>query len=229
MMVVIPLLMTVLIAVAAAYFMFERKSLAQSACVQEAVRLQKELGTSLEKLIALNPQARVLRKQRTLAERALKIARASKHPAAIATAEANLLAVILAQVQHRSRQQSLLLDAKLARARYARNLRSNLKRLKISKFESREYYISALAVRPVPFSSLTPDYVQAQPFGYLQQHRFRFQVDLKPSFFPSDWDPKIRQKLRANMKQDMECSTTLTSENKKWNVRILAASARSSL
>src|SRR4051812_42740243 len=62
----LPLFLTVLIALGAALFIFKKKSLAQAICVQQAARLQSDLSQTLEKLLRLNPRATSLRSQREL-------------------------------------------------------------------------------------------------------------------------------------------------------------------
>jgi hypothetical protein len=216
----VPLCMTLFVAVGACFFLFKRKSLAQSLCVQQAVRLQEDLGAVLDKLLRLNPRAKTLRRERSAAERAFQLSLQSGNPAAIASARAALLAVKLAQAALRSQQGRLLDQAEFARGKRPRELRGRLARLSVSGFRSRQYFHRALAVEPVPPGSDSPDYIPAQPFARLQQHRFDFRVDLTPPFLPGQW--RIR-----DLVQPAACAATLQSEASKWRVQILAASASS--
>ncbi|MBX3022564.1 MAG: hypothetical protein KF799_12905 [Bdellovibrionales bacterium] len=213
--------MTAVIFVGSAFYFLQKKSVAQSLCVQTAVRLQTALGESMASLMQLNPRAAALRRERARAERALRLALRSGNPKAIAAAKALRYAVILAQYSHRARQLTILRRAGLQRSQATRELTFRSRKVRQSGLISQSFYSEALAVHPVPENSLTPSYVKAQPFANLQRHRFAFQVDLKPPFFPVDWSLN-------GFRQNSECIVTLSQENTTWNARILAASAASS-
>lgn len=220
MLILVPALLTVLIALATAYFIFERQALSQSVCVQESVQAQLKLAEVLKRLLNLNPRARTLRRQRAAADRAVAIAARTGMPQAIASAKAVQTAVKLLQASLRGAQLRLLAEAREARVDHERRLANRLRSLRTSPVRSQALFPLPLAVLEQPLGSASPDFIPARPFERLQQQRFRFQVDLQPPFLPRDW-------AIGHLRLDSECSATLTPEKDRWQVRILAASAPS--
>ncbi len=197
----------------------KRKSLAQAHCVQQASVLQMELKDTLDKLLRLNPKSKSLRAQRDMADKALQRAVASANPYAMAAAKAYWMAVVVQQLALRSKQQALLARADQQRHYGHRQLRDRLRSLGVSKVASRKYYWRALAVEASPPASLTPNYEPLPVFSYMQQHRFRFEVDLRPKF---------ASVLRGmDLRQTTECSVSLKGEHRKWELQIVAANAPS--
>lgn len=217
--ILVPLALTLILCLCACFFIFTRKSLAQSLCVQSGVRLQKTLSDSMQGLMSLNPKAAALRRQREKADRAVQAAYRIGDPRAIAAAKAVQLGVILAQTRLQAEQQRWLSRAEGERTRAERELRSRLLALPASRLSVSRFFPLGLAVRPAQVS-LSPDYEPARPFETLQQQRVRFDVDLTPPFVPAGWN--IR-----GWRQPVECSVSLKQEEKSWPVQILAASAPS--
>lgn len=215
----VPLCAALIVALCSSFYFLKRKSLAQAHCIQQAAQMQNELKDTLDKLLRLNPRAKALRAQREAADSALKTAVSSANPYAIAAAQAYWTAVVLQQTALRAQQQALLTRAEGQRQSGHRRLRERLRPLRVSSVDSRSYYWRALAVEAHPPASLTPDYDPLPLFAYMQQHRFRFQVDLRPPFADG---------LRGlDLRQTTECSVTLKGEEKKWKVQVLAANAPS--
>ena len=208
----LPLALTLVASVVYGYMVLRKKSLAQSHCVQQASLLQRDLKANLESLLKLNPRARALRRQREVADRALKAAIQSKVPAAIAAATAAWTAVYLQQVELRGQQEQLLRQAEIRREVGQRQLREKIYPLRARNMIAKKMYWRSLAVEAVPPTSLTPDYVPLPAFPNLQQQKYRFDVPLDPL-------GKIVQKT--------ECSVSITGKEKAWKVQILAANARS--
>lgn len=219
-MVLLPLLLALVIALGAAFYVLQRKSLAQAICVQEATRLQTDLRKPLRQLVALNPQAAVLRAKRQAADKALRAALVSGVPYAIALAEAAETAAIAEQVAFRARQEMLLNEAAALRADGQRRLRLRASRLGAIGVTAPVYYPRALAVKPVPLASLTPDYRPVETFEYSQQQRYRFEIDLLRG-----WPGPH---LNVDSRQSSECSATLKGEDQQWQLHLLAAKASSS-
>lgn len=199
--------------VAGSQYTMKRKLRSQSLCVREAVLLQQSLARTLDKLLALNPKATKLRAARKAADSAAHAARASAFPPAIAAAEAARAAVILQQAALKAKQMSLLSEARLIRQRHSQKLSWDARPLASGPVSSKTFFPTALAVRPVPALSPSPDYVTVPGFKSLQQHRFVFEADLSPPFLPL----KVRQTTL--------CSVTLKGKQKSWTAEILAASA----
>lgn len=217
--VLVPLVFAGATALFASFYVLKKKSLAQAHCVQEASLLQTELKTTLEQLLKLNPRARALRRERVVAEKALKKATLLAQPYAIAAAKAYLAAVVLQQTVLRTKQQMLLNDASRLRHTSARRLRARLQSFRFARFSSRGFYWRGLAVEAIPAISLTPDYEPIAGFEQAQQHRFRFQLDLTPPF--------LTELPASALKQPSLCSVTLKGQGNKWQLQILEASASS--
>ena len=215
----VPLLLALLMALYASFYILKKKSLAQSHCVQQASLLQRDLRQTLDDLLRLNSRATNLRQQRQAADQGLKAALSSANPYVIAAAKAYWVAVFLQQTALASQQQALLRRADQQRQSGQRQIHEQLRRLNVRRVESRRYYWRALAVEAQPAWSLTPDYKTLPLFPTLQQHRFRFAVDLRPSFAHSV--------LPREINQITECSVTLKGQKDKWKIQVLAASALS--
>lgn len=214
-----PLAAALIVGLCCSFYFLKRKALAQAHCVQQASVLQTELKGTLDKLLRLNPRAKALRAQREAADSALKAALSSANPYAIAAAQAYWAAVVLQQLALRTQQQALLSQATQQRHSGHRQLRERLQLMRVSGVDSRKYYWRALAVEARPPASLTPDYDPLPMFETFQQHRFRFQVDLRPPF------ARILPSL--NLRQIAECSVTLKGREKQWKLQVVAASAAS--
>lgn len=215
----VPLLAALFLALSAGFYFLKRKSLAQAHCVQQASQLQNELKDTLDKLLRLNPKAKALRHQREVADKALQKAVASGNPYAIGAAKAYWTSVFLQQLALRSKQQALLMQADQQRHSGHRRLRDRLRSLRVLAVDSRKYYWRSLAVEASPLNSLTPSYEPLPMFSHMQQHRFRFEVDLRTKF--------ASVLMGIDLRQITECSVTLKGDQRKWELQIVAANARS--
>lgn len=213
----VPALLTAAVALAVAFQMLKRKSTSQSVCILNAVQLQNALKSPLEKLLALNRRARILRAKREAAERGLKLALLSKNPPAIAAAKALQTAVTLQQTELSLAQHRWLAEAERLRQQQTRQSREIALRKGLGPAGTRRFFPLALAVRSRPASSLSPDYTPVPGFALRQQQRFSYFTDLAPEFF--------RERLRLPFRQKTECSATLAEKGDLWTVRILAGNA----
>ncbi len=150
-----PLVCALFVAVGTGLYMLKRKALAQAHCVQQASALQNKLRETLDRLLALNSQARSLRAQRSAADQALKAALASLNPIAIASAQAYWNAVVLQQIALRARQQNLLSTADAQRVSAHREMSERVRSLGVTRVSSKRVFPRALAVVPEPALSLT--------------------------------------------------------------------------
>lgn len=216
----VPLLFTLIAGLGLLLFAIRKKSMAQSLCVRAGLQMQTQLSHTLTDLLKMNPKAQALRKRRALADRQLQLAMLSGIPKAIALAQAAQKAVILEQLQLRTRQELKFSEAARIRIRHARELRSDLRVLQVKRMDSKLAYPRALAVRATPLTSLSPDYDPVPDFTKAQEHRFRFQVNLAP-------DLKLPMSMEG-YQQIIECSISLREEAHQWKPRILAASAQRS-
>lgn len=218
----LPLVLALISVLVFAFFALTHQSLAQSLCVQKATQMQAELGRTLRNLLALNRTAQELRHQRAAADRDLATAVESGFPPAIAAAQIRQDAVIAAQLAFRARQTALLLEAEGIRQRFERELHHGLTQLRVPALAAPRFYPRALAVRPTPEASLSPDYVTVSGFAERQQALFRFIVNLNPTPLPFLDDLQRRQFIHH-----AECVVTLKAEGTKWYPEIKAASASS--
>jgi hypothetical protein len=214
-----PLFITLLVCVSAVYYIYRRKSLGQSICIQQAARMQNDLKTPLKKLLHMNPHAFTLRAQRAQADANVASATASAYPPAIAAAEAQQAAVIAQQTEFHGEQLALLMDAQRIRSEAETTLRMRALSLQAQGVQSMAYYFRPLAVEPKPPSDLSPNYEAVPNFTELQQHRFRYSIDLL-SGFPGMGEVGI------GARQTTECAVSLQSgEEDEWDIQILAAKA----
>ncbi len=207
----LPLVLTLVTAAAGATYIFKQKLSAQSMCVQQATTLQNDLKPILTQLLRLNPQATRLRARRAKADAAVKKALMTKNPKLIAAAKAIQLAVILQQTALRAKQERLLHQAQEERARHHNRLSNAVRKKFKSYVKSKQYYPRALAVEPRPAGSLTPDYRPVNNFAFHQQHEFRFDITIAPSF------------VSAKSKQKILCSLSLSGKESSWRPHLIAA------
>lgn len=213
-----PLLATVFVCTGAALYALKRKALAQSICVQQASRLQEDLKAPLRKLLKMNPHAEFLRRKRQTADNNLRAANASGYPPAIAAAQAADQAVILEQMEFRSRQLALLAEAKRIRSVRGREIHERAARVHATGVISRAYYPQALAVEPKPPYALSPNYETVPGFELAQQQRFNYRVDVLDRF------PRFLEMV-TNSVQKIDCSVTLAERGGDWELEILTARA----
>lgn len=209
----VPLFMTLFLALAVSLHYLKRKSLAQALCVLQASRLQENLKPTLTRLIRLNPEAQSLRIQREKANQALISANISANPYAIAAAQAYWNSVVLQQMRLKTQQQMLLYEAERARSEAHRQLRADLRGMEVLRFQSQRFHWRPLAVEARPIESLTPDYHLTSDFEKHQQHRFEFVIDLQPLWFS-----------KISLFQQTNCSATLTGKEYQWENQVLEAS-----
>ncbi len=221
--VLIPFLVALFTAVVTVVWVLKRRSLAQSLCVSHSVRMQDDLGDRLQELLRLNPKATKLRAQRQAADREVDAANASGIVPLIVAARAHQAYVILSQVSLRTQQQTILNQAEAQARQHEAQLRHGLARIGVHAVQANRFFPLALAVRPTPITSISPNFEPVRPFTFLQKRSFAFALPLGSALnkvFPNSRDSFWRQ--------PMGCSASLADQEEQWRVRILAASPRSS-
>lgn len=212
----LPLVLTVTFALYVILTGVRRKAWAQSQCVWRATITQGELSKSLARLLSLNPRAARLRALRANADIKLRVALASGAAPAIAVAKAERLAVILAQSIHAGKQRAILREAEITRRRAEPALAESTRVWREGPVRVQPFFPLALAVVPLPASSLTPDYRPAPAFTHRQQLRMRFDVRLSPT-----GTPRVVQRT--------ECALSLEPDSvhkeRKWRLRVLGTKA----
>lgn len=111
--IVLPALMTVISALLLATGLGLRHRHNQHLCQKQVLNLQIKQAKHMENLLKLNPKARALRRERRLADKALKSALRSGHPKIIMIAKAAQVAVKSRQLILRGKQQVLISQSKV--------------------------------------------------------------------------------------------------------------------
>ncbi|MGZ3722529.1 MAG: hypothetical protein ACXVA9_06345, partial [Bdellovibrionales bacterium] len=213
-----PLIATVFVCLAVAFYVMKRKTLAQAICIQQATRMQEDLKAPLEKLLKLNTRAEILRARRHIADTNLQTAQGSGYPPVIAAAKAQQVAVILEQTALRAQQFALLAEAWRIREQNHRDLRGRIAVFPAFQIHTQAFYLRALAVEPKPASDLSPNYETVPMFTEHQRNQFSYQVDLLD---------KLHGPLgfKLDTVQKIACSVSLEERGDEWKIRILAAKA----
>lgn len=211
----IPLLMTVVLAVAGVENVMKQKLRAQSLCVKAALRLQSDLGEILDSLLKLNPEATRLRAERKVADARLAAAIVTANPYAITLARAYKASVVLRQGALRAKQLILLSKAQLKLSSQTQELRIETKKLGGLNFQRRDFDFRPLAVSAAPKNSASPSYDLVSPFERRQTKIFSFDVLLFARVQPLSW------------RQQTRCATTLKKESLQWKPKIQLANALS--
>ncbi|MGE4130808.1 MAG: hypothetical protein AB7F86_04175 [Bdellovibrionales bacterium] len=213
----LPLMVTLAILAVGFSTIVYKRLRAQSACVAQTLTLQENLRKTLKELLRLNRPATQLRRARQAADEAARNALISGYAPAIAATRAVQAAVIAQQMVFRAKQLGILAQASKQRLEAQRDLTHQMAKIDGSVLQSKVYYWRALAVEPIPATSLTPDYQAAPQFESLQQHEFSFSINLEPSF--------LRRFNLPGLRQNIQCSITLTERGNQWPIRVLKASA----
>lgn len=106
--IILPALMTVILSLLLATSLALRHRKNQHFCQKEVLKLQIQQARYLRNLLKLNPLARKLRRERKLADKALKSAMRSGHPKIIMIAKAAQVAVKSRQLILRGQQQAIV-------------------------------------------------------------------------------------------------------------------------
>lgn len=222
--ILMPLLLAILAVAAASYLIFKDDGKSRHLCRLELLRAQAEVATDLKTLLALNPNAKVLRLRRKIAE--AKVAATVGSPAN-AAALAELRLVISAQSALAAKQRALIAHAKIVSRssplKTAGRIRFELQQTQRSRTEANRYSSidvgtasAAFDVVATPIDSPTPDYQPSPSFRDRQEMKVTWTFDVS-SFLP-DW---IRPLVHsANLSGQAECSATLEKENNRWVPRI---------
>ncbi len=218
--VLVPVLISIFIVVAATYLMLRSDGRSRHACRVELLRSQEKVSRLLTQLIELNPKAAALRLEREVAER--EVALTIGEPANVA-AQANLALVIAKQTVHAIKQQKLItaarMESRLGPSRASQEIRTTLS-LDQSAYqagEARSFSFKtktgAFDLIATPSDSITPDYQPSARFMTSQNMQVEWQLDLK-SLLPAwiaDLLPTEGLALKA------ECSATLQKGTLKWS------------
>lgn len=175
---VLPVILSVMALLVATYVMFSRKLVAQRACIMTSIRGQSLMASRLNQLLALNPRAARLRRQKKIAQQALATAVLTGQPEAIATAKAALKLVRLQQVILRGRQQRLIFELKITAKENQLQIRTALYQHRAQHVFSRRSQPSLLALPP---AAVTPTYKPSPEFSALITARTTWRSPL-PQF-----------------------------------------------
>jgi hypothetical protein len=222
----LPLLIA-LFALGAAYFIIKNDGEARHTCRVELLRAQIQIAADLRELMGLNPEAEVLRQERSLAEEELEASMA-EGPGPMTAAAQVKLSLVIAKQEAFSIKQKLIISRAKMRSRLAprRAVATVHAKLQVSHhaqapeasadgFNS-NVRLAAFDVTAEPPNSPTPDYNPSPHFRDRQEMKVRWSFDVT-SYLPP-WLQKIT--ASSGVRAEAECSTTLEKEGNKWDPRI---------
>lgn len=219
-----PLLLAIAVVVFSGYLVLIADAQARHICRAELLRAQADIAQSLNQLFALNPQARLLRIRRNMAE--AKVAATFGTPAHVA-AHAELQTIIREQLALALKQKKWITLARLraqaapvltlSKVRKAIRRRQNLFSETLLFDDWHPSRKSAqLNLRKIPAQSLTPDYEPGPRFNRTQEIRVGWSFAIS-SLLPSWLHPFVKL---SGLKMSADCSATLVEENKKWRPQL---------
>jgi hypothetical protein len=167
----------------------------------------------MNQIVKMNKPAQALRRKREAAESRLADAIASGLPPAIATAKAELLAVISEQDSFALKQKAVLVSAVEDRARAPGNLKSN-KSDGVSQVLAHAF-TPGLAVQATPLDSLTPDYIPRANFEKMQSEVFAYKQTLF-THLDAFLRGVLREQKNIHWLKNFSCSATLEQWEDEW-------------
>lgn len=224
----LPLFLTLVAGAASAFLLFRSDAKLRHECRTKLLDSQDKVAVHLRKLIALNPKARALRRQRQMADAAVM---STPPGTAGAVARARQAYVIDMQLVLAAKQRALIAQGILASRRGPTQAtqavhRSTNEETMLYRGETadrgrnvRSTRVAAFDVRPSPANSLTPDYEPAANFADSQTMRVRWTFGLG-SFLPEwvkTWIPLDGLKFAADCSATIAKTTPvrLTTKNSK--------------
>jgi hypothetical protein len=215
---VLPILGLAFLVSSAAVQIATERSRSLNQCRSSLLEVQRKMKSTLEELLKLNPKATKLRKEKQVAEKALK---SSAGTPAMAAAVAYYNSVVVRQLELRSRQQWLLRNAET----FSQDELLKLRRL----IGNQKTVVQRKGVRSLSLPITHSLAVHAEP-----------AFSLSPSYEPS-WDMPIRQKIEASwsfslsqllhgelirlldlkfQRFDFKCGATLKRDGLSWKVSL---------
>jgi hypothetical protein len=227
----LPLCLAVFLTVIAIFYVLRTHGVNLHECRTRLMRAESERLLVMQELMSLNPEARKLRAQEKYAMKAVRAARLTGNPQAIAAAEAAHGVVLALQLALSTKQKSLLLKANLEARISLSRLKSAIK-TETNKDEQTYSSIGksvigdmseereVLAVEAKPSDSLTPDYEPAPNFE--ERERMRLTWKFWPARLLPDWLSYAEPYLR-DFFIDGQCSSTAEKKgNNQWRSRLAA-------
>lgn len=191
-------------------------------CQSTVLQHQNELRGLLTKLLALNPKAKNLRLQKSMAQVALAAAIATGTPAAIAAAQKRLAQILSKQRLLDSHQKILIGLAQASVQKFKWRARKNLNYNNLKQHQPPGRFTYPLAVEPFPVKATAPVYKPVANFSNKQNIGLSFTWELK------DWS-FIAGILELPSILKIECGSTLKQENNKWFTHLSVAKPLSRL
>lgn len=214
----LPVMLTIATGLALLGFGLKNHTTVSATCRFEVWAAQREMGELLKELLRLNPLAKRLKRERTQAEAELKAARLSFNPKLIAAAEAHRAWVVAQQTRLRQTQEQILSDAQRVRAFHQKKflhktMASGTQILKVLSPSP------TLAVQRFSPQDLAPEHQPLDGFVEFQRLEWRWQSQL---FYDLPaWLKEFSPLENPNFTG--ACAASLTTKEKKWHPRLLAA------
>jgi hypothetical protein len=232
--ILMPLFAAILALSAAVHLTIRTDAKSRHVCRVELLRSQAKVAQHLADLLALNPRAQMLRREREIAERAWRLALT---PETKAAALVTLTLVITQQTALAAQQKLLVLkgttESRLGPARVSRQVSTSLAEDQtiyrsgaVSLGSRTSLQTAVFDIIATPSNSLTPDYQPSSTFEEKQTMRVRWQLALGP-LLPRWANALLNGRLSEDvgrLKLKAECAATLRKEKSKWSPVLSAAS-----
>ncbi len=225
--ILLPLLLTIFVAIFAAFYIMKNESETRQICRTSALSMQESVTADLNALIKMNLGAKFLRLTRKVADNAVVVSAA--YPPAEAVAQAFKEAVIAAQTLYSYSQNAIILKAEatqyLAHAQIQSNIHTALMRaekiqsegVKPKFFRSLDLPLIAsevsvnwpkFNVEASPKDSLTPDYKPADDFAKDAEIHVKWKLNL--SRLLPKWMQKILERtgMSPNIRLNLACGAS---------------------
>jgi hypothetical protein len=212
-MVIAPLIVTILTGLGLALKLLRDWNRNMHLCRTVSLHLQVERAAFLNTLLHLNPKAEHLRVQYHRALRALKAARATGNPVAIAAAEATVAYYFLQRQKLDVRQKSILMRAEALIPPWRQSVRTRL------HTDTAFINSARLSVAPIPPRDLAPSYIPDPRTETLQR-----------TFAGGEVSPPMWQRLALAFGIQVPtvqwaCGSTLRKKGQIWNAGLAPAMA----
>jgi hypothetical protein len=203
----LPLLLSIAAFAAGSFLILKENRRAHFECRSGLLDAQEKLLSDMERLLALNTQARALRIQRRLAEAAV-IASAANPPQLLIAQQA--LQLVIAQ----QKALAVIQKSLIAKANLGSRVRVRGVSRKVSS-EIRQIKDPTLSVEPTS-AEIAPEYKVSSKIE--EQHTIKITWNFRPLMFLPEWlNDILKQK---NLQFTTECATTSEKGKSKWQPRL---------
>jgi len=184
-------------------------------CRTSSLQMNRQLAHSINDLLKMNPRAKSLRTQRHAAEKAFKVAKASKNPQAIALAFSFLQLTQSLQAQHRALQNQIQLKYQQQRNSSRQSLQRAFHKIKTD----------AQIIDPFSSLPMTTEGVETDSPTY-RVNSLKIKNPLRvywSSSAPHELQFIYKQLQIKNHKINGSCGSDIVKRRQKWTAELHAA------